>query len=77
MFVEGYVSYSMCKQKMTLFKGRASRVKMTSPGSKLTTLACYLTKKVNKVEELTCVSANIEQGFKSRHHCYYYDKELT
>jgi hypothetical protein len=59
------------------FKGRASRVKLMSLGGKLTAPTCHLTKKVNKVEELTCVSANIEQGFKSRHHCYYYDKELT
>jgi hypothetical protein len=32
---------------------------MTSPGDKLTALAGHLTKKVNKAEELTYLSANI------------------
>jgi hypothetical protein len=32
---------------------------MTSPGGKLTALACHLTKKVNKAEELTYLFTNI------------------
>jgi hypothetical protein len=33
---------------------------MTSPGGKLTALACHPTKKVNKAEELTYLSTNID-----------------
>jgi hypothetical protein len=44
---------------LTSFRGQASRAKMTSPGGKLTALACHLTKKVNKAEELTNLSTNI------------------
>jgi hypothetical protein len=33
--------------------------KMTSPGGKLTALACHPTKKVNKAEELTYLSTSI------------------
>jgi hypothetical protein len=47
-----YVSMSL-KQKVTSFKGQVSLAKMTSPGGKLTTLACHSTKRVNKAEELT------------------------
>jgi hypothetical protein len=32
---------------------------MTSPGGKLTALACHQSKKVNKAEELTYLSTNI------------------
>jgi len=32
---------------------------MMSPGGKLTALACYQTKRVNKVEEITYISTNI------------------
>ncbi len=39
--------------KMTSFIGQVSWAKMTSPGGKLTALACHLTKKVNKPEEQT------------------------
>jgi hypothetical protein len=44
---------------MTSFKGLASFAKMTLPGSKLTALACHLTKKVNKAKELTYLSTSI------------------
>jgi len=57
MFVERYVSYSMAS-----FRGHASWVKMTSPGGKLTALACNTTKSVNKAEELTYLSTNIALG---------------
>jgi hypothetical protein len=36
---------------------------MIPPGSKLTALACYLTKKVNKPEELTYLSTNIDLSY--------------
>jgi hypothetical protein len=36
---------------------------MISPGGKLTALACHLTKKVNKAEELTYLSTIIDQYF--------------
>jgi len=32
---------------------------MTSPGGKLTALACHPTKKVNKAEELTYLSTSV------------------
>jgi hypothetical protein len=38
---------------MMPFRGLTSWAKMTSPRGKLTSLACYLTKKVNTAEELT------------------------
>jgi hypothetical protein len=41
------------------FKGHASWAKMTSPGGKLTALACHLTKKVSKAEEQTYLFTNI------------------
>jgi len=44
---------------MTSFRGQASWAKMTSHGGKLTALACHLTEKVNKAEELTYFSTNI------------------
>jgi hypothetical protein len=40
----------------TSFRGQASWEKVTSPGGKLTALACHPTKKVNKAEELTYYS---------------------
>jgi hypothetical protein len=45
---------------MISFRGQASWAKMTSPGGKLTALACQLTKNVNKAEEITYLSINIE-----------------
>jgi hypothetical protein len=42
---------------MTLFRGQASWAKMMSVGGKLTTVACHLTKKVNKAEEITYLSS--------------------
>jgi hypothetical protein len=36
-----------------------SWAKMMSHGGKLTALVCHLTKKINKVEELTYLSTNI------------------
>ncbi len=33
---------------------------MMSPGGRLTALACHLTKKVNKAEELTYISTNMD-----------------
>jgi len=41
------------------FRLEASLAKMTSPWSKLTALACHLTRRVNKAEELTYLSKNI------------------
>jgi hypothetical protein len=38
---------------MMSFRWQASWAKMTSPGGKLTALACHPTKKVNKAAELT------------------------
>jgi hypothetical protein len=46
---------------MTSFRGQASRAQMKLPGGKLTALESYLTKKVNKAEELTYLST-INQG---------------
>jgi hypothetical protein len=34
---------------------------MTSPGGKLTAMACHLTKKVNKADELTYLLTNIDR----------------
>jgi len=50
---------------MTSFKGQASSAKITSPGGKLTALACHPTKRVNKAEELTYLSTNIGFSLKS------------
>jgi hypothetical protein len=47
---------------MFSFRGQASSAKMTSHGSKLTALACHPTKSVNKAEELTYLSTNIESN---------------
>jgi len=62
MFVERLVSCSQCKQKIMSFRVQASRAKIISPGGKLTALACHLTKRVNKAEELTYLSTNIERS---------------
>ncbi len=58
---------------MTSFRGQASWAKMTSPGGKLTTLACHPTKGVNKAEEPAYLSTNVGQcklidskGFQNR-----------
>jgi hypothetical protein len=59
MFEEMKVSYSLCKQNMMSLGEQASWAKMTSPGGKVTALACHLTNKVSKAEELTCLSTNI------------------
>ncbi len=48
--------------KMTPFRGQASWAKMMSPPGKLTALACHLTNRVNKAEELTYLSTNIAPG---------------
>jgi UPF0288 family protein (methanogenesis marker protein 3) len=45
----GELSYLICKQNMTSFRGQASWAKMTSPEN-------HPTKKVNKAEELTYIS---------------------
>jgi hypothetical protein len=45
---------------MTSFGGQASWVKMASPGGKLTTLAYHPTKRVNKAQEMTYLSINID-----------------
>jgi hypothetical protein len=50
MFVVRLVSYFMSEQKMMSSRGQASWAKMTSPGGKLTALACHPTKNVNKAE---------------------------
>jgi hypothetical protein len=44
---------------MTSFRGQASKAKMMSPGGKLRVLVFHPSKKVNKAEELTCLSTNI------------------
>jgi hypothetical protein len=44
---------------MTSFRGQASWANMTSPGGKLTALACHLARKANKAEELTYLSTSI------------------
>jgi hypothetical protein len=41
------------------FMGQASWAKMVLPGDKLIAVACHLTKRVNKAEELTYHSTNI------------------
>jgi len=46
-----------------LFRGQASWAKIMSHGGKLTALACYPTKQVNKADELTYRNANIGQTF--------------
>jgi hypothetical protein len=43
---------------MTLFRWQASWAKMMSARGKLTTVACYPIKKVNKAEEITNISTN-------------------
>jgi hypothetical protein len=63
MFVERWVSYSRCKQKMMSFRGQVSLAKMMSPGGKLAALACHLTKKVSKAEQQTYLSTNIDGTF--------------
>jgi len=47
------------QQKRASFRGQAGSAKMMSPGGKLAALACHPTKRVNKAEELTYLSANI------------------
>jgi hypothetical protein len=42
------------------FKVQASLAKITLSGGKLIALACHPTKKVNKAEELTYLSTNID-----------------
>jgi hypothetical protein len=48
MFTDRQVSYSLCIQNMTSFRGQASLPKMTSAWGKITVVACHPTKKVNK-----------------------------
>ncbi len=48
---------------MTSFRGQASSAKMTSPGGQLTALACHPNIKVNKAEELTYLSTNIDLSY--------------
>ncbi len=45
---------------MMLFRGHASWAEIIVPMGKLTALACHPTKKVNKAEELTYLSINID-----------------
>jgi hypothetical protein len=52
--------------KNDIIQGQASWNKMTSPGGKLIALACQLTKKVNKAEELTYSSTSIAWLTKTR-----------
>jgi hypothetical protein len=46
-------------KNMTSFGEHASWAKMTSPGGKVTALACHLINRVSKAEDLTCLSTNI------------------
>jgi hypothetical protein len=64
--VQGKVSYSRCKQKMTSFRGQANSANIMSLGDKLTALACHPTKRVNKAEELTNLSINIGGYYTNR-----------
>jgi hypothetical protein len=45
--------------RMTSFRGQAYSAKVMSFGGKPTAPACHTTKRVNKAEELTYLSANI------------------
>jgi hypothetical protein len=45
---------------MMSFRGKATQAKMTSLRGKLTALACHPNQKVNKAEELTYLSVNID-----------------
>ncbi len=47
---ERLVSYSLCKQKMSSFRGQARWAKMTSPGGKLKSMVCHTNKKVSKAD---------------------------
>ncbi len=49
--------------KMMSFIWQASSAKMTSPGGKITALACHPNIKVNKAEELTYLSTNIDLSY--------------
>ncbi len=48
---------------MMSFRGPTSWANMTSPGGKLTALACHPTKQVNKAKQLTCLSINMDLNF--------------
>ncbi len=65
--IERWVGYSECKQNMTPLRGQARWEKMMSPGGKLTSVACHPTKIVNKAEELTYHSLNIEFCFQAHY----------
>jgi len=67
MFVERWVSYSQCQQKMMPFGGQASFSKMTSNVVKLLALVCHPTKEVNKAEALTSPSKNIANLYLFKH----------
>jgi hypothetical protein len=45
---------------MTSFRGYARWAKMTSHGGKLTPLLCHPNKKLNKAEEITYLTTNID-----------------
>jgi hypothetical protein len=64
--VQGKVSYSRCKQKMTSFRGQANSANMMTLGGKLTTLVCHPTKRVNKAQELTYLYINIGGYYTNR-----------
>jgi hypothetical protein len=49
-----------------------SGTKMTSPRGKLTAMACHLTKKVNKADELTYLFTNIVKYFGYFGNCFGY-----
>ncbi len=52
---------------MTSFRWQAIWAKIISPGAKLTALACHLTKKVDKAEELAkSLSPNIVSTWRDR-----------
>jgi hypothetical protein len=48
---------------MMSFRGQANWTKMMAFGGKLTALACHLTKRLNKAEELSNLSTNITSSF--------------
>jgi hypothetical protein len=64
MFVEIYVNYSGCKQKLMSLRGQATLAKMTSLKGKPAALEYHLTKRVIKTEKLTYLCINIVQYIK-------------
>jgi hypothetical protein len=56
---------AFCSEASATKRRQARAAKMTSPEGKLTALPCHSTKRVNKAEELTYLSTNIDMIEKS------------